>query len=376
MNLFKHVLILFGAHYNHQFHRGIAGFARTARWHLSVCVHSLQAPLPQVNSVDGILLAGDFPAKTLGLLMEARLPAVGLIAQQDGVGIARVVGDNVAIGRLAGVHFRQRGFRNFAYVGPSDTLWSQLRMQGFSANIGRAKAQLIPADPNPNLADLDWNRERTRLGTLLGQLPKPCALFCASDPLACRVLDVCLEASLKVPEEMAILGVDDDPLYCESVAVPLSSVRHDVESIGFRAAERLQQIMCGHAVPMEEMIGPLGVTARQSTQHCATEEPSVLAALQFIEQNHCHPISVADVAQAAHRSKRSLQSVFKKELGHSVVERLIQTRIAKACDLLLNTSVSATDIAARTGFTSSGYFHRLFKLRVGMTPLVYRQNAQ
>ena len=376
MNSFQHILILFGAHYNHLFHRGIAGFARKAPWHLSVWVHPLQAPLPQVRSVDGVLLAGDFSTEILRPLMEAGVPSVGLIAQKDDLGIPRVVGDNLAIGRLAGEHFRQRGFKNFAYAGPVDSLWSQLRAEGFRSTVegGKARLQFIAANPAADLAELDWNCERTRLGRLISALPKPCALFCASDPLACRVLDVCLELDLKVPEEVAILGVDDDPLYCEPVALPLSSVRHDVESIGFRAAERLHQVMHGLSVPAIDMISPLGVTVRKSTDYYAAENPAVLAALHFIDQNHCRQISVAHVAEAVNRPMRTLQALFQKELGQSVLERLIQTRIAKACQLLANSSFSVTDIAARTGFTSSGYFHRVFKARIGLAPLAYRKN--
>jgi len=375
---FRHVLVLFGPRYNHIFHRGIAAYARQTRWHLSVLVHTGSEPLPAMKSVDGVLIADDFPAHVLKPLLDSGMPGVSLLARSDGLGVAQVIGDNVEIGRLAGEHFRERGFKNYAYLGPSDSLWGNRRRDGFRDTVAEVASTFAEIHLMPTLgrSPLDWLTEKRTLVAQLEALPRPCALFCVSDPLACRVLDVCLELGLKVPEEVAILGVDDDPLYCESVAVPLSSVRHDVESVGFCAAQHLERMMNGERVVPSGAVAPLGIAVRRSTDHYAAEHPAVLAALSFIDEHHARNIGVADVAAAANLPLRTLQHLFRAELHESVVERLTRTRFAKAKEWLTRSSVPISTVARQAGFASSGYFHRIFKTRQGCTPVAFRKIMQ
>lgn len=375
---FKHVLVLFGTRYNNPFHRGIATYARQASWHLSVWMHPDSQPFPAMESVDGVLVADDFPEDILRLLLDSGVPGVSLIARSDGLEFAQVAGDNLEIGRVAGEHFRERGFKNYAYFGPSDSLWSRLRRDGFRNEVADSAETYaeIRALPILGRAPLEWAGEKRTLGEQILTLPRPCGIFCVSDPLACRVLDVCLELGLKVPEEMAILGVDDDPIYCESVAVPISSVRHDVESVGFRAAQRLEHLMNGGAVSPPERVTPLGIAVRRSTDHYAADDPAVLSALRFIDEHYPRNIGVADVATAAGRPLRTLQHLFRKELRESVVERITRTRLASAKEWLERSSLPVAEVASRTGFASSGYFHRVFKSRFGCTPAQFAKRTK
>ena len=375
---FKQVLVLFGTRYNHLFHRGIAAYARQTIWHLSVWMHPDSQPFPAMGSVDGVLVADDFPERVLRPLLDSGVPGVSLIARSDGLEFAQVAGDNFGIGQMAGEHFRERGFKNYAYFGPSDALWSSLRRDGFRQAVAEPAETFaeIRALPTPGRAPLQWAEEKRALCTQIAALPRPCALFCVSDPLACRVLDACLELGLKVPEEMAILGVDDDPLYCESVAVPISSGRHDVATVGVRAAQQLERLMNGGEFLEAERIAPLGIAVRRSTDHYAAEDPAVLVALHFMDENYAKNIGVADVATATGRSLRTLQSLFRKELHESVVERITRTRLAKAKEWLERSSIPVAEVAARTGFSSSGYFHRVFKSRFGCTPAQFAKQIK
>ena len=375
---FKHVAVLFGPYYNHLFHMGIAAYARQTSWHLSVWVNTDSQNFPDMGSVDGVLVADAFPAQVLRPLIDAAVPGVSLIARADGLGLSQMAGDNLGIGRLAGEHLRERGFKHYAYFGPADPLWSNLRRDGFRNAVAESAETFveIPALSFAGSAKRGWTREKLNLDARVTALPRPCGLFCASDPLACRVLNVCLESGLGVPEDMAILGVNDDPLYCESVAVPISSVRHDLKSVGFRAAQRLEQLMNGGEFLPAEVIAPLGIAARRSTDRYATGNAAVLAALRYIDENHSKNIGVADVAAATGRPLRTLQYLFRQELHESVGERITRTRLTKATEWLERSPLQVAEIAARTGFSSSGYFHRVFKSRLGCTPAQFAKRAK
>jgi LacI family transcriptional regulator len=330
-----------------------------------------------MESLDGVLVADEFPASVLKPLIDRQVPAVSLLIRSDRFPVSQVVGDNPLIGRMAGEHFLERGFRHYACVGPRDALWSKMRMDGFRQAVGAAAASFkeITAPTLPGRMPLNWVCEKRMLGAELSALPRPCALFCVSDPIACSVLDTCLDLGFEVPRDIAIMGVDNDPLYCESVAVPLTSVRHDVESIGYRAAQQLEQLMeKGEAV--SEVIPPLGIAVRRSTDHRAVENPVVLAALNFIGEHHARAIGVADVAEAAGAPLRTLQHLFARELRESVVERIMRVRLTKAEELLARSSYSVAEVAARAGFASSEYFHRVFKARRGSTPVAFRKARQ
>jgi LacI family transcriptional regulator len=172
---------------------------------------------------------------------------------------------------------------------------------------------------------------------------------------------------------MAILGVDNDPLYCESVAVPISSIQHDAISIGYQGAQQLDLLMRGDPSPPPKLIAPLGIELRRSTEQFFITNPDVLCALRFISEKYASNMGVDDVAAAVGRSRRTLQILFRKELGESIVDRIVKTRIAKAQELLTRSTKSMADVAKSSGFTSSSYFHRVFKASQGCTPVKYRQ---
>lgn len=251
-------------------------------------------------------------------------------------------------------------------------------MEGFRESLAEAAVTFTQIRSRSSIGRIsaDWAADQRTVGAQISGLPRPCALFCVNDPLACRMLDACLEMDIHVPQEIAIIGVDDDPLYCESVAVPLSSVRHDVESIGYRAAVRLERLMESGNVPSVEVVAPLGVAVRSSTDHRAVENPAVLKAMRFIEDHHARNIGVTDVASATGMPLRALQQLFREELHESMVERITAVRIERAQELLARSNVPVAEIAARTGFSSSAYFHRIFKRHRKCTPVAYRKASQ
>jgi LacI family transcriptional regulator len=369
---FKQVLVLLGSRYNHIFHRGIAAYASRTRWHLTVSGQPVGSPITVPKSIHGVLIADDFPDSDLEPFIKAEIPTVSLLARPKEGPFSLVIGDNRGLGRIAGEHFRERGFRNFAFFGPN-SLWSNLRMEGFREVVMPKANRFLNID-TPSAAkkmNLDWEHDKQILSHTLRNLVKPCAVFCANDPLACRVLDVCLELGRQVPEEVAILGVDNDPLYCGSVAIPLSSVIHDLQSIGYKAAEELERLMKG-APTSQQIIMPLGIVTRRSTDHKAVENPSVLAALRFIEEHYSRNIGVTDVAEGVSAPLRTLQHLFRKELDESVVDCIKRIRLAKAQEWLARPSVPVAEVAARCGFSSSEYFHRVFKSQLGCTPQEFR----
>ncbi len=376
---FKHVCVLFGSRYNHLFHKGIAAYASRTRWHLTVTTHPVGIPITSKSEIDGILVADQFSHADLRPLLDRGIPGVCLIVRVDDAPLSLVIGDNVEIGRLAGEHFKERGFRHFAFVGSAGPLWSKLRMQGFrdATRAGASSFENLETWPSSSWLDENWTSDKEALAKRLQQLPRPCALFCAHDPIACSVLQVCLELGLKVPEEVAILGADNDPLYCGSVAIPISSVIHDLESIGFQAAQELDRLIDeGSDRITTKLIPPLGVSTRRSTDHRAIDNQVILAALRFIEHNHSRNIGVTDVATSVSIPLRTLQHLFRKELNESVVDCITRIRLARAQEWLARSTVPIAEVAAKTGFTSSEYFHRIFKAEFGFTPQAFRKASK
>jgi LacI family transcriptional regulator len=206
----------------------------------------------------------------------------------------------------------------------------------------------------------------------LRTLPRPVGLLAGNDLRAREVLDACQLAKLHSPEDVAVLGVNDDEIICEMANPPLSSVMHNGRRIGYEAAAMLHRLMQGKKVLTDVVVDPLGVKSRQSTDLLAIDDPEVAAAVRFIRENACKGIRVDDVLDHVPLSRRSLEKRFRQSLGRLPHAEIRRVQIERVKELLVSSDYKLERIAEITGFSTAQYLAGLFHRVVKMTPGAWR----
>jgi LacI family transcriptional regulator len=210
----------------------------------------------------------------------------------------------------------------------------------------------------------------------LKSLPKPIGLMVCNDDRAQQVVEAVKDAKIRVPDEIAILGVDDDEMICELTSPPLSSVALNVEEAGYEAAAQLDRQMMGRKVPRKEIhLRPTHVHTRQSTDVLAIDDSIVARALRFIRTHAGEVVSVDDVVEAASTSRRLLERHFKDRVGTSVYREIQRAHIERACRMLVDTNWSLAEISGRCGFSSAVHFGVAFKRQMRLTPQQHRRRT-
>jgi LacI family transcriptional regulator len=305
-------------------------------------------------------------------LSDLRVPVVDLSSYRYLPGVPGFTTDNATIARLAFRHFREREFRHYAYCGVERFAWSVERGASFDELIRNAGISCehyrAPDDFGP-----DSDAETDVIAKWLSGLPKPVALFAAYDGRGQQVLEACQRAGISVPEQVSVLGVDNDDLLCELSSPPLSSVIPDTQRTAWEAADLLARLMRGEKVKPElRRVPPIGVCTRQSTDVTAVEDVHVAKAAQFIREHACKGIGVSDIAAVVALARRSLEKRFRSLLGRTLREEIARVQMQRVKDLLVGTELSLAEIAARTGFRHVEYLTVAFKRELGEPPSVYR----
>lgn len=361
--------------YNPGTHMGVARFASQHNWHLN-CEMALTGRLPEGWRGDGIIALLDEREDVANFVKRAQVPTVDLSVIRPDIRVPRVSGDHMAIGQAAGELFAERGFQHFAWFSTHDDPASQARQNGFFRSV---KSQAITTEswvfPERTRRKLDeWTVKSEWLIKRLRSIPKPAAVFSFHDGEAANILDACMLGGINVPEEVAILGVDNNPMICESVRVHLSSVNHDLDGLGYAGATLLEKLMNGGKPPTKSiLIPPHGITERRSTDALAVTHKPVRSALEFMRGNYAKMIGPDDAAAAAGMPRAQLENEFRKWFHHTMRHELARIRMQRAKELLLGTELPMADIAARTGFNTAQYFNNVFRKENGLTPLNYRR---
>lgn len=374
----RQVLLALGW-YARQLHQGVAAYAREAKWSLNIEMERV-AKLPEQWSGDGVICVLGMDRTIDDRILSWRMPTVS-IGPVVAPNIPRVLPDNRELGRLAYEHFYTRGFRHFAYYSRSGGPGEALRREGFREHLEAAghKLHMIDASPqgaaslNTSLrpSDYRWMAER------LDQLPKPLAVLAEFDDRAIEILEGCDTAGLHVPEQVAVLGVDNDELRCEFASVPLSSIDDDQQMQGYEAARLLDRLISGEQVPAEKLIEPRQVVTRVSTDIIAIEHPKVAAALKLIWNHYREPLTAGDVAEAVPMSGRRLHDAFTKHIGRTISQEIKRRRVEHAQRLLAQTPpIKLEAIAWESGFTSGDRMTKVFVAITGETPSAYRKRVK
>lgn len=284
--------------------------------------------------------------------------------------------DSYGVGVMAANYYLARGYKSFAYVGETlGMYWSADRRRGFEDTLKKAGFECTAYDRFSKRERRSWNAERPRMIRFLRELPKPTAIFAAMDERARLILDVCAEIGIGVPEEIAVLGVDDDTILCESSVPTLSSIRMGCFRRGQKAAEILDDLMHGRPVQQTNVVmEPLSVVTRESTGYDAMRNSVIARALQFIHSEACRRrIGVADVVQASGGSRRYVEQRFRKHLNASVRDVILRTKIERAQSLLEESNLSIGEIAEQCGNMNESHLAVLFKKATGLSMRDYRK---
>jgi LacI family transcriptional regulator len=320
---------------------------------------------------DGIILLQDRLAEVRSL----RIPKVVAIGTRRLSAVfPQVVCADESIGKMGAEALLDAGLRNFAFCGLTGLEFSDDRAKGFAARVREAGFDLsVYSAPTQHLGK-SWYEERKRLSRWLGALSKPAGLMACNDDRARMVVELCRNLGIRVPDDVAILGVDNDEQVCNGANPPLSSVALATQRGGHEAAALLDSFMRGKKVSHGVVtVNPTHVVARQSTDTLAIANPAIVRAVRHI-RDHAHlDVRVADLPLAAGVSRRTLQDRFKEFLGRTPLEEIHRTRVDRIARLLVETSMTISEISAASGFEIDAHVSRFFSRHTGVTPIEYRR---
>ncbi|MDZ4818689.1 MAG: DNA-binding transcriptional regulator [Planctomycetota bacterium] len=326
---------------------------------------------------DGIIARIESP-EIAKAVKKSQLPAIDVSAARYLPEVPYVETDDKEIARLAFEHLSERGFRNYAYCGDPEFGWSQWRQKYFCRQVEQAGFQCnVYESKSPTPSAPDWYQEREAVGQWLQSLPKPVGIMAAYDVRGRQLLDICRSEGLHVPDEVAVIGVDNDEVLCELADPPLTSVVPDAHRTGYEAAHLLDRMMRGETLAGgAHLVKPAGIVTRKSTDVFATEDAEISAAVRFIRENAIRGIKVADVLAALPLSRRELELRFKKILGRTPHEEIVRIQIDRVKQLLVESSLPLAVIAHRAGYKHVEYMTVAFKRETGHNPSDYRTAHQ
>ena len=352
---------------------GIAQFAqRHAPWHFST--RRSPADARPSDAVDGVIAqAWDEPAFVT--FAERGIPVVDVSNQTLAGRFPKVLRDNAGAGRAAAEHLLAQGLRRFAVVTGYAHAGFQQRADAFEQRVRQVRGATcvgIQSFRHPQIFS-DAAEERY-LADALATLPHPVGLFAVSDAQATAVLVAARLAALRVPDDVAVVGVDNAAEMCDLSDPPLTSIDLNAERVGFEAAKLLATLMAGGAAPADNLVVPArGLVARASTDVLAIDDADVVCAARYIRTHALAGIGVDDVLAAVPLSRRMLERRFRRALGRSLHQELQRVRLTHAKGLLARTDAGMLQVAHACGFTSQSYFGRAFAKATGLTPLAFRR---
>ncbi|NQZ69758.1 MAG: substrate-binding domain-containing protein [Lentisphaeria bacterium] len=367
--------------YEPRLHTGLLKYAQDHDWVLHADPHSV---LSMGNiGVDGIVILGGEHVLEKWLA-EHDCPFVLLFRKDLAFDIPTVCFDEKKMGSMAANFFHNRGFKNYAafYPHPTGLNWIfQDRLDGFCEAVTRHGGKLSVGLREKELEDLSIQKEGEAkiefYKSHLAGLPRPLGVFLLQDSDATFFQLACRQLGLSIPEDVAIISVNNDPMICPYTPVPLSSIDPGWEKAGYLAGTLLDRLMKGESVSSEaQIIPPVGVVERLSSSILAVDDPRVANAVSFIWQNLEEDPSVDEICDAVGVSQRVLSGAFRKQLGRTIKQEVQMARIRKIKSLLLESDIPIFKIANQLNFSSEYYLYNFFKKYTGMTCKEYRNQGR
>ncbi len=365
MSKMKNVLVAL-EFYRGPLFEGIAEYARTHNWHLSLEMLPNPGNIPWGWDGDGILtmLIKD-ETELIDFLDKCDKPTVNLEGRRLTTPYPRVLSDTLKAAEMAFGYFRDKGFLNFAFYGYRHSV------------RGRDFIRIVKENNFECNALYEWNGswqgELEITAEWLKQQQLPLAVFCWTDYAGARFIDMAHSLGYRIPEDISVLGMDNEELICDCAAVRLSSIRTDIKTVGYLGAALLDKIMNGED-PNEpsSYIAPREVVERGSSDTLAIGSPHVAAAIRFMKENYSKCINISDVTKNATISRRGLEKAFLRFLNKTPHEVLLKIRLDKAKTILRQTDDKIAAISRQVGLPDPKHFSTLFKQHHGLSPREYR----
>lgn len=351
--------------------RGVADYAATHNWELQCRMHwTHELPRPGEWRGDGIIAYAGIsrsmrPARRrlLALVRRAEVPVVETQELGNFLGAPKVFVPSEAIGRMAAEYFLGLSFRHFGFVTFDENPLEQRRRLGFQRTVELGGGKFHALTPRS-------------LARRIARLPKPMALLAVNDPNALEVLLRCRDAGFHVPEEFAIMGVDDTEIICDLAAVPLTSINCNFEQQGYEAAALLDRLMAGRRPPATPiLIPPRGVTVRRSTDTVAIPDLGTARMLRFLRDHYRERRGIQQIARELGVSLRRVHGHFRRHVGRSLLQELTRLRVEHAKRLLPDSKLKLETVGLESGFSNRFHFVNAFRRVTGQTPRAYRRSA-
>lgn len=362
---------------------GVTRFAseNALPWSLTIAPESLLLSVLDLSGWpgDGVLAALNTKEEA-EYAATLSMPVVNISSALAESPVPRTMVDNYAIGELAADHLFARGFREFGFFGLEEIQYSRTRWLGFSESLekqGCSCSQLL-ATPTFRFDGATWMSQYEQLSKWLQSLQRPCGVFVVSDYRACQVLEACREQGISVPDQVAVVGVDDEQVICEHVSPTLTSVARNDALEGYKAAEMLDMLMKGEGLPSQEVIVPPSeVVTRDSTAAFAVSDERLHKALAHLHDHIHKPITIEELAAHADVSRRWLEYAFRDVFRETPYQYIRRQRLMKAKQLLADEpKASITSVAKRTGFASVKQMRIAFQQAYGMSPGEFRRSFE
>jgi LacI family transcriptional regulator len=288
--------------------------------------------------------------------------------------IPNITGAYRETGRMGAEYFLRKGFRNFAFYGFRNIVWSRESADGFKEKLKESGHDVHLYERTDSRNTELWQYKPSALNKWLKSLPKPVALMACDDNLANHITEASRLNNIRIPEEIAVLGVDNDEMLCDLSDPPLSSIGLDTEKSGYDAARLLQKMIEGDSEHYDDIVvQPTQVTTRVSTDMFASADKYIVDALKYIHDNLDKNLRVNEVLKKVPMSRRSLEKRFVMTTGYPVYEYIYNQRIEKFTQKLLETDMTIFEIALDLGLNDSKNIARQFKQIKGLTPVAYRK---
>ncbi len=359
----------------------IIGIARYSRingpWSFYKEQIGLKSSIPRLTNwkPDGIIMRDSLISKEL---LKLKIPII--LALHDSTwskNLPVVRTDSPSIGKMASEHLIGKGLKNFAFCGFDIYEWSNERKLYFEKSNAEAGYKTYNYNSLKRNKKYDWEKEQQRVCDWIRTLPKPVGIMTCNDDRGQHILEACKLIGLKVPEDVAVIGVDNDPMICEIGDPPLSSVALNVESAGYEAAKLLDDLINGKKMQGQlVLVSPTHVVQRQSTDILAINDIDVAAAIRFIRANAKNKILVRDVVKVTCLGRRTLEQHFKKNIHRSIYNEIRQVRVELISKMLIETDMPISEISSLFNFTDIEHISRYFKKEKGIGLREFRKLHQ
>ncbi|MES2920339.1 MAG: DNA-binding transcriptional regulator [Verrucomicrobiota bacterium] len=376
----KNVILALGLH-DHRLLRGITTFASEHDWHISAASITKELVIPWGWNGDGVLtwLAGS--DELCDFVLSVKKPTVDFSLRRATLPFAHVALDHLACAEMAAEHFLRRGFKNFLFYSDSENWTFEERGSGFVNLLVEQGYECTwlkwHTHKSYRKGRGEWSERRAWLVSKLKHAPKPLAVFTANGTLAVEIMEVCEMTGITIPEEVALIGIEDDLLLPQNTHLPITAVEPNFEELGYQGAAWLDRLMRGAKIPERPIrIPPSCIIPRQSTDITAVSHEGLAKALRFIATNFNGNIDIDAVARHAGMSRRALHQAFTENLGRTPGELLRTTRIENAKTLLSETTNKVESVAVASGYPSVNSFFIAFKQHCGMPPAEFRKQAR